>query len=166
MQTRLYSAQILELACQLERDGAEFYRKAAAAASDPKTSRIMLELADIEDDHLETFTKLKAELPDRAARAGRFDAGPIIRYLHAVTNGQVIDLSVDPSERFTGRETPEDLLRTAIEIEKESVVLYAGLQSTALGQPSREVSETILREELGHIATLAERLEELAAGKD
>ena len=57
-------------------------------------------------------------------------------------------------------------MQIAIDFENETVVLYAGLQSMALGYPSWRVAENILKEELGHIAELAERLESLGDGGD
>ena len=153
--------EILAIACQLERDGAEFYRRAAEAVPDPETATLLRELAQMEDDHLATFQDLERELPGEGAGELAFDTDVALRYLRAVSGGHVVDFSPDLAPRLAECTGPEDVLQLAIEVEKDSVVLYAGIQSMASDHPGWHAAQAILFEEMDHIASLSERLESL-----
>ncbi|GAH47433.1 unnamed protein product [marine sediment metagenome] len=47
--------EIFEMAEEIERNGAKYYREAAEKASDKKTKQMLLDMAAMEDEHLETF---------------------------------------------------------------------------------------------------------------
>ena len=154
--------EILAIACQLERDGAAFYRRAAEAVQEPKTARLLLELAQMEDDHLATFRAMKQELPGQGSGELAFDADVALRYLRAVSSGNVVDFSADLGARLAECKGPAAVLRLAIEAEKDSVVLYAGIQGMASGHPGWHAAQAIFFEEMEHVAALSERLESLA----
>ena len=161
MRIRFRTREILAIACQLERDGAEFYRQAAKAVADRETATLLRELAQMEDDHLQTFRGMDEALLGEAAGELAFDAEVALRYLRAVSAGHVVDFSTDLEARLAECEGQEAILRLAIEIEKDSVVLYAGIQSMASGHPGWHAARAILFEELEHITSLSERLESL-----
>ena len=54
--------EIFEIAEQIERNGAKFYRRAAEYIGDKKTKQTLLELADMEDDHEKTFIEMRKQL--------------------------------------------------------------------------------------------------------
>ncbi|MGD2175639.1 MAG: ferritin family protein [Candidatus Brocadiaceae bacterium] len=154
--------EILAIACHLEEEGARFYRRAADATPDPATADLLGELAEMEEEHLETFERAEQGIWGGAAEESAFDAEVALRYLRAVSQGKVVDLTGDLCARLRGCTTPESILRAAIEIEKDSVVLYAGIQAMASGRPGWHVAQSIMLEEMEHIASLSERLESLA----
>ena len=47
--------EVFEMACQIERDGAEFYRRARDKASDPWAAEMLTGLADMEVEHEKTL---------------------------------------------------------------------------------------------------------------
>lgn len=153
--------EILAIACRLERDGAEFYRRAAEAVSDNATAALLRGLAQMEDDHLQAFQDMERQLVGQAAGDLFFDADVALRYLRAVSAGHVVDFSPDLEARLAECGGPEAILRLAIEVEKDSVVLYAGIQSMASDQHGWHAAQAIFFEEMEHIASLSERLESL-----
>ncbi len=54
--------EIFEMAEEIERNGAKFYRKAAQNASDKQTKQMLLDMADMEDGHLATFQEMREQL--------------------------------------------------------------------------------------------------------
>jgi rubrerythrin len=154
--------EVFAVACQLERAGAEFYRRAAEAAGDPGTARLLLELAAMEDEHLATFEDVIRAKWGGARERAAFDADVALQYLRAVSSGHVVDFSPDLEKRLADCEGPEAILRVAIGIEKDSVVLYAGIEAMAVGRPGWPAAHRILLEELRHILKLSGRLEALA----
>ena len=76
MSTELTASEVLEIAELIEREAAAFYRGAAAAASGDER-RQLLELAEMEDEHVQVFHGLRIRAaqeapaaPDPAARRG------------------------------------------------------------------------------------------------
>ena len=65
--------EIFEVAEQLERNGAKFYRDASAKVSDADAKALLNQLATMEDDHLKTFQDMKAELGDKLKTSTVFD---------------------------------------------------------------------------------------------
>ncbi|NIP25755.1 MAG: rubrerythrin [Phycisphaerae bacterium] len=154
-----YNAEeIFEMAVQLERNGAKFYR--AAAEKLPAVRQVLIDLAAMEDEHEKTFTNMREQLSDQGEVV--FDPeGEAQMYLDVMVEGQVFDVGAEPAGLFEGEETAEDILETAIGKEKESIAFYAGLKECVPPRAGRDKVEAIIREEFGHIATLSEQLSAL-----
>jgi len=154
--------EILEIACHIERNGELFYRRGAERTSDPDTADMLLELADMESDHLATFGTMRDDLPQDWMVSTAFDPdAESARYLQAVADGQVFDLSADASQLLASNESIEDILNEAIQAEKESVVFYSAMRSMVPQRLGVEKVDAIIEEEIGHIRILTERLERL-----
>ena len=57
--------EIFEMAEQMERNGANFYRDAADNISDGKNKELLLRLADMEVEHEKTFVEMRKSLSDQ-----------------------------------------------------------------------------------------------------
>ena len=68
------------------------------------------------------------------------------------------DLKKDPSEQLRGKETVEDILKMAIEAEKNSIVFYLGLKDFVPSKAGKDKVEEIIKEEMSHIAVLNRKL--------
>ena len=151
--------EVFEIAQQIERNGARFYRKAANGFSDQALKTIVLELASMEDRHLETFTKMRETIAGGERTPTVFDPeGQGAQYLKALADARVFDVTADPSQKLTGRESTPDVLRTAIGIEKDSVVFYLGIRDLVPPKLGRKQVETVINEELKHITILSREL--------
>jgi len=82
-------------------------------------------------------------------------------YLQVAADGNVFDTKTEPTEKLKGIDTPEDILKMAINMEKDSIAFYAGLKEWVPPRAGRDKIEGIIREEFGHIATLSEKLSAL-----
>jgi len=150
--------EILEMAEQIERNGAKFYRKAAQSAQ-ADAGKLLNQLADMEQQHEKTFAQMRAELGGAQRRYATPDPdNQAAGYLQAVADGKVFDVSADPAETLTGNESLKEILLTAISLEKESVVFYTGIKELVGEELGREKIEAIIGQEMGHITTLSEQL--------
>jgi len=157
MSIRYNADEIFEMALQIERNGAKFYRRAAELQQDRHTQAILLELSGMEDDHQRTFADMRAQLTEQERKAMTFDPdGELPLYLRTMADKNVFDLRKDPSERLTGEETIEDMLRMAIGLEKDSIVFYLGLRELVPERRGAGRIDKIVQEELGHIAALGD----------
>ena len=149
--------EIFEMAEQIERNGVKFYRKAAEIFSDRDISRTLLEFADMEAEHEETFADMRKQLSSKQRELIAFDPeNEMALYLQAMASGHVFDLKKDMSLQLTGEESVEDVLNMAIQAEKDSIVFYTGLIKFVPAPAGREKIEDIIGEEQGHIVELSQ----------
>jgi len=152
--------EIFEIAEQLERNGAKFYRKAARSIADQELRKMLLELADMEAEHEKTFAGMRKQLSesDKDWQLRVFDPeNELSLYLQAMANGHVFDLRKDPSKQLRSTETVEDILKLAIDAEKDSIIFYLGLKDFVPVKAGKDKVEEIIKEEMSHIAVLNRR---------
>jgi rubrerythrin len=148
--------EIFEMAEQIERNGAKFYRAAAKKLS--AVRQVLLELAAMEDEHEKTFAVMRMELSGKEREANVFDPDSEAEmYLRVMADGHVFDVKADPTEQLKGQQAPKDVLQMAVDLEKDSIAFYAGLKECVPSRADRDKVEAIMREEFGHIATLNEK---------
>jgi rubrerythrin len=151
--------EVFEMAEQIERNGARFYRRAAEGTAEQGNRQLLLDLAVMEDEHERTFASMRAHLPDAEQGATVFDPdGQAALYLRAMADGYVFDVKTDPTELFTGKETMEDILQKAIGMEKDSIVFYLGIKELVPERLGKGRIDAIIREEMNHITSLSKRL--------
>ena len=150
-----YSAdEILAMAQQIERNGADFYRRAAESAGDAKCRRLLQDLAGWEEEHLSTFTAMRAEFAAQGGGAAHEPGGEADLYLRAIVDGRVFDTKADPAAKLTGSDPLAEMLRTAIGLEKDSIVFYVGVKEMLSDNLGKDRVEGIIREEMSHVVFL------------
>ena len=150
--------EIFEMAEQIERNGAKFYRRAAEKTADAGTKDVLLDLAQMEEVHEKTFASMRSELSGAEMAVTVFDPdGDSAKYLRAMADGHVFDIS-DPSEKLTGNESSMDVLRTAIGLEEDSIVFYLGMKDMVPGSLGKDKIDDIIKEEMRHVVILTNQL--------
>jgi len=157
------AGEVLEMACQIERNGARFYRKAAEAAPDEARRRKLLDLAAMEEEHLATFTGMARALSERERTTPVYDPDNLAgQYLRALADARVFDVSADPAAQLTGGESLESVLLTAIQLEKDSIVFYVGMCEMVPQELGRDTVRAVITEEMQHVVTLTGQLSSLS----
>ncbi len=143
------------MAEQIERNGIKFYRKAAKGISAHDARQMLLDLAEMEADHEKVFAGMRKELQEEDRQTMVFDPdNEMALYLQAMADGHVFDLSKDPAEQLTGDETLADIVKLAIEAEKNSIVFYLGIKDFVPVRAGKDKVDAIIKEEMGHITLL------------
>ena len=151
--------EIFEVAEQIERNGAGFYRKAAESSALVRARELLLDLAAKEDEHEKTFAAMRAELSQKEKETTVFDPdNQAVLYLRAIADGRVFDVKADPSKRLTGKEAMEDIFKIAIGLEKDSIVFYLGMKELVPPMLGQDRVEEIISEEMNHVVILTEQL--------
>ncbi len=154
--------EILQIAERIERNGEKFYNRAAVNAPDEATKNMLLDLAAMESVHETTFREMREGLSEQDRKSTVFDPdNESALYLQALADGKIFNTNADPAERLTGSETIQDILETAIGLEKESVVFYAAMRDVVPVRLGRDKVDAIIKEELGHVASLSGQLASL-----
>jgi rubrerythrin len=153
--------EVFEIACQIERNGAEFYRRAAEFASDAAVKELLSSLSAMESEHEQRFAELRDELGSSREALALQESEEAALYLKAIAGGYVFKRGSDPAGELTGTESLEEILGTAIGLEKDSVVFYVGIKEAVPPHLGRDRVEAILKEEMIHVSMLSEQLKEL-----
>lgn len=144
---------IFEMAQQMERNGATFYKTAAAAIDDEQSKEFLLELAEMEVGHEKTFAEMQSALSDSEKASTVFDPeGESVLYLRALADTRVFfEKEIDTS-------SIEAILKDAITAEKDSIVFYLGMREAVPEKLGRNRLDDIIKEEMGHIRMLSKAL--------
>jgi rubrerythrin len=144
---------MFEMAEQLERNGARFYRDAAAAVTEAKYRDLLLKLAAMEDEHEKTFVRLRSELGAAEKKPTVFDPdNEAVLYLRALADTRVFyEKQIDTSSMTA-------ILKDAITAEKDSIVFYLGMRDAIPEDLGRKRLDGIIKEEMGHIHLLSKEL--------
>jgi rubrerythrin len=157
--------EVFAIAEQIEVNGGKFYRQAADMVEEESTKNMLLKLAAMEDDHERFFAGLRDEFNKEAGQPLVVDPnGEVGRYLQAFADGHVFESDKDATWKFTGDETPEDIIRTAIRFEKDAVVFFLGLRDAVPEALGKDKIEALIREEQRHIVILTRELTALKKG--
>ena len=123
---------------------------------------MLLELADMEDKHLQTFTEMQAELSGPEVDPPVFDPeGEADMYLHVMADQHVFDTKTDPVTMLNKHDKARDVLLMAVGMEKDSIAFYVGLRESVSQKAGKEKIDAIIKEEYSHIVTLSKKLQEL-----
>ena len=159
---QLFNAdEVYAMAIQIESNGAEFYRLAAERAEDPGNAAFLNQLVKMEEAHKRLFAQLREDAVQADTGFDLSDEGGL--YLSAIANGIRVEGAPTVAEKLTGLETMEEILQTAVELEKESVLFYLGIKSVVPDDLGKDKIDRIIDEEKKHIVQLSDEVERIRA---
>jgi rubrerythrin len=144
---------VFEMALQLERNGAKFYQDAAASVEGDAAKELLVKLANMEIDHEKTFKQMRSDLKAAEKQSTVFDPeGEAVLYLRALADTRVF------FEKQIDTTSLREILKAAIEAEKDSIVFYLGMKEMVGEKLGKNRLEDIIKEEMGHIRMLSKEL--------
>jgi rubrerythrin len=145
--------EVFEIAEQIERNGAKFYRTAAENISDEDQKKLLINLAEMEDEHEQTFKTMRTELTQEEKVVTTFDPeGESENYLRALADTRVFyEKEIDVSSF-------KEILKSAITAEKDSIVFYLGMKEVVPHNLGKQRLDNIIKEEMSHIRLLSSKL--------
>jgi len=147
---------VFEMAEQMERNGADFYKDAAQAAGNETVKNMLSRLAAMEEAHEKTFAALRSGLGDADKAATVFDPdGQSTQYLQALVKTKVF------FEKEIDITSLEGVLISAIGAEKDSIIFYLGMRDAVPEGKGKERIDAIIKEEMGHVQILSQELVKL-----
>ena len=148
--------EIFEIAEQIERNGAIFYRTAAENITDEDKKKLLIHLAEMEDDHEKTFKTLRDELSENEKTMTTFDPeDETADYLRLLADTRVF------YEKEVDVTSLNEVFKTAITAEKNSIVFYLGMKNVVPSHQGKNWLDRIIKEEMDHIRLLSKELLEL-----
>lgn len=160
MDTIYNSYEVFEIADKIEVAGAKFYRAAAEIADNGSSVKdLLLELAAMEDSHQSYFKSLRSKYGIEEID-GLIDLeGQAAGYLKAI--GQAHAIHNLTTILDDGNMSEEDILKVAIDFEKDTVVYFAALKSALINEDEKAEIDVIVKEESEHVGILMKKLNEV-----
>ncbi len=154
--------EIFEMAEQIERNGAKFYREAAGKAADKAIKTMLTEMAAMEDGHQKTFAQMRKELTAAEKEPTTYDPqNEVAMYLRTMADFHGTEGKAGPNDKLTGKESMEEVLRIALQAEKNSIAFYVGIKDLVPGKSAKDKIHGIIIEEMTHVSTLGAKLQAL-----
>ncbi|MFQ5329427.1 MAG: ferritin family protein [Thermodesulfobacteriota bacterium] len=154
--TRFSGKDVIEMAVRIEENGLAFYTEAAEASESDEIKELFHYLADEEKRHVFCFENIGKSFDDENL-PGISD--PYIEetslYLGALANSRVFTEKNEGSRMAKEIRDENDALRTAIDMEKDSILFYYELDKVVKGK-DKSVLALLIAEEKKHLAKLTE----------
>ncbi len=166
MKPRFHVSEVFEMAIQMERNGAAFYRRAAELHAADPAAGLLRQLATMEDEHVAVFLAMQADLPQ--GLRGDTVQDPYLEsqlYLHALADGVGGEGAPKVRAMLNGKESLDQILQTAIALEEQTVLFYLGLRELLMSAQEREHLDRIIGEERRHVAVLTREWQRRKEGR-
>lgn len=149
------AAEAFEMAIQIEKNGAAFYRKAAALQKNDEDKKFLETIAKMEDRHQGGVEEMQTALAETEKGETVFDPNEEMSlYLKAMADAHGGEGNPEVAAQLTGEESMPQIIKTAIEMEKESILFYIGLKNMVPPKLGREKIDEIIIEEQKHVVQL------------
>ena len=153
--------EVFEMAEDIERQGMAFYSKAAGIFSDADIKKMLEGLSKMEAAHEKTFKKMRADILSEAFKG--YDPDEMaVAYIHTFTEGKVFAKGSEMCDALSSKSTLSEILRMAIEAEKNSILFYTGIKKALPEAKAKDSIEDIISEEMTHIVMLSDKLKSIA----
>ena len=144
--------ELIEIAIRIEKNGEAIYRGAAKETPHVIIKPMLEWLADDEAKHAEAFAKMGEDLDPEHIPAEEMDANVV----QSVIQDRGFSLEdVD----LTSISELRELLTTAIEFERDTVLFYELLRAFLDKESSKAVLDKIIADEERHVSQLSEFIE-------
>jgi len=162
MAIRFNADEVFEIAEKIERNGVAFYSAASDRVSDEGAKRLLQELSEWEKTHVEIFAGMRRELSGKELGETTYDPdNEAALYLQALADTKVFDVNADPTALIADGASVVDILNTALDREKEAILLYVGMRELVPAELGKDRLDKIIKEEMSHVAMLNKTIVEL-----
>ncbi len=160
MTVALNAFEVFEVAVRIERNGAKFYRKAAELFNEPDICTLFIELAEWEIKHEQFFRDMGKQLIKPSKQAKIIDPEKKQFDPNLMACLGVFGTVSEPLHWLKRLKKIPDVLKTAIEKEKDSITFYEGLKDFVSDRNDKIKVDVIIKEEMHHIKILNQALKQ------
>ncbi|MDI9504481.1 MAG: ferritin family protein [Clostridiales bacterium] len=145
----------LKIAVEIEKRGVEIYRHAQRICTAARARELLARLEADERRHQDEFLALLQGKEEASEYSLEQSA-----YLSAMAADVVFSGGLVEMGKQTGFDSPEAILRCAIQAEKDSLLFYGAILEESPDPATRAVFSEIIRQERGHLEVLIQMMEE------
>ncbi|MBN2713874.1 MAG: ferritin family protein [Planctomycetes bacterium] len=151
MTIKFCSDEILEIAVDIERNGREFYSKAAETVTDGAAKKLFSNLAQWEVRHEKIFTDMRKAIGASLQADTVLDPnGEEALYLQALADGEIFNPKLTGKEIIGDDTDPVAILEKALIREKDAVIFYFAMKKL-VPESEYDAVDGIITEEMSHV---------------
>ena len=147
--------EAIKIAIQMEKDGYDFYRRAATQTSSKMGETIFQTLANDELMHLDTFQKIFE------GRVGKGEWDSLVNSSKKYANLSVFPKDLKTTEGASPDTNELDALHMAMNSEKEAIDFYSGILEKTQDDEVKKIIGEIIQQEKSHYLLLQEEFDHL-----
>ena len=144
--------EVFEMGMDIEQNGEAYYRKAAELTEDPEIKKIFNDLMTAEQQHYETFKKLRENLPAK-------DTTPLVSdpddqeylYLDALVKSRLFNNVREAEEVVSKASGPIETLKGALIFEKDTILFFTEMKGRTREDLGKNEIDRLIAEEREHI---------------
>lgn len=164
MDVKLFSdLEGLRIAISIEASGRDFYQQAYEQATEESQKTLFQLLKREEVVHHETFSKIFEEISKNKEAGSEeylFDEDTS-RYLTVLAEGHIFPTAKNASVKIAEATTVVEILRMAIQAEKDSILFYDELATHSKFPEAKKIFQILKAEEQTHVVKLRQILDGL-----
>ncbi len=145
---------IVEMAVRMEQNGYVFYDKALQRPDlDNETRSILTTLRDDEKEHEKIFQALRIKIDNNEIEQNpNWEEAQF--YMESIVKTHVFHEPDKAIQMAQKAENAIDLIRYAIQFEKDTILFFFSLSKYVKGQKAEKILDAIINEEMKHIGKL------------
>ncbi|MFZ3170950.1 MAG: ferritin family protein [Carboxydocellales bacterium] len=151
--------EIIDLAVQIEKNGAEMYTKLGQRSENVKIRELLLYLAAEEGKHQETFLKLGVGF--QPVNPGEQYAGEYFEYLQSMVESHLFNDQAYLEKLIASANSELDIIRIASSFEKDTILFFDSFRRM-VNKENASIIDELVKEEQGHLMKLAKIRQELS----
>jgi len=144
--------EVFEMGMDIEQNGEAYYRKAPELTEDPEIKKIFDDLMTAEQQHYETFKKLRENLPAK-------DTTPLVsdpddqeyRYLDALVKSRLFNNVREAEEVVSKASGPIEALQGALTFEKDTILFFTEMKARTREDLGKNEIDRLIAEERDHV---------------
>ncbi|MDD5503885.1 MAG: ferritin family protein [Candidatus Omnitrophica bacterium] len=161
MDERYSVSDIIEVAVEIEKNGAQFYSGFAKKCKDKAIARFFNDMAEEEKKHEKDFLAILSSIG--GYQPCQAYGQEYLYYLNAVAGGYLFKSDDDFRKRVSDIDTVKDAVDFSLGIEKDSILIYEQMKKI-LPDKDKPVIEMIIDQEKSHVRLIWGIRENLSKG--
>jgi rubrerythrin len=158
--------ELFQIAMKVERNAANFYKKAADLCDNVRVSELFRRLQSWECEHLSAIDEMYNKLTQQSSDTGKHLPGKIETSEAVLMAGlAVFGIHPDPSDELSGSENCLEAMNLALRKEKDTIVFLNGLKEFITDPEARRDVDLIVDEEIQQIGHLEQARQQLLDAK-
>ena len=155
MSLQFNADEIFAVAVKIEENGIAFYSRARQLQPTAPHAGLLESLVKMEEGHKRTFEEMRRTVPEEFKAEKSYDPfDETALYLGAMADAHGGEGSPSAAEKLPGRETLNEIIDIALELEEKSILYYLGLRDLVPERLGRDKIDFIIGEEKKHVAQL------------
>jgi rubrerythrin len=155
MTASINAQDVLDMAVRIERNAQAFYRAAAAATGDESIRTLLNALAQWEDSHGDALERLRDASAEGGDEFSLADPGDgMADYFRALARDFPFLVDESAAKPSAGMEDTCGVLSLALDMERATVLFFAGVRTLVSGADSKQI-DRVIQEEIEHAMMLS-----------